>query len=81
MIFKRARVFVCPAVCPPPGHQVALVEFMEEDIWPLRLLEIIVNPHLVVRDEFVHMIVPTFSEVDIKRAPNEPTVHYPYADP
>src|ERR1700722_5091309 len=75
--FEPARIRVRPIVVHPLGHEVALVQLVEEHECPLVLLHIIVDPYFVVRDVLVHVLVPAFGELDIEDAADEPALDDP----
>ena len=73
-VLELARVFVSPLVVLPFGHEVPLVE---QDIRSFDFVEIIVDPRLILGDKFVHVVVSSFSEVDVKHASHESSVNDP----
>ena len=53
------------------------MKFMYQNIAALNFEDIIINPDLILRHEFVNMIVTTFGEVDIKYTAHQPPAYNP----
>jgi hypothetical protein len=81
VVLELARIFMSLAVSPSFAHKVPFMELMEEHIGPLNFLQVIVNPHLVVWNELIDMVVSPLRKIDIEHAPHEPPVNDPHAHP
>ncbi len=46
------------------------MQFMEQHVWPLGFLQVIVDPHLICRDKFIDVVMPSFGEIDVKHTPH-----------
>jgi hypothetical protein len=51
---------------------------MQKDIWSFLFNDGVVYPDFILRNEFVHIVVATLSEINIKSAADQPSVDYPY---
>ena len=81
VVLDPARFGVRLAVGPCPRcHAVALVQFVQEHVAPLRLGDVVVDPDLAGRHELVDVVVAAGGEVDVEDAADQPPVDDPHAD-
>ena len=77
--FKAAGLVVRFAVRQPFCHAVAFVQLMQQHKPPFLLLYIVVNPDLVLRNEFINVVMTSGGEINIEYTSHQPVIDNPYA--
>ena len=70
-------IFMRAIVVPTLRHQISLVQLMEQDKRTLRFCQVVVDPHFVLRNKLVHIVMSTFSEINIKYTSHKTPVDNP----
>src|SRR2546428_1852483 len=73
----RVRIIVLPSL----GHEVSLVQLVEHDESLLLLMDIVVDPQLVVRNVLIHVLMSAFGEFDVIHAADETALDEPDLQP
>jgi hypothetical protein len=79
-IFDMARRAVRLVIIPALGHQMAFVELVEQHVFELTGLEVVVQPDFSRGDKRVDFVVPALGVIDKKQVPDELSVDNPNLD-
>ena len=80
VVLHPARLGMGFAIGPSRGHPVSLVQLVQQDVAALSFDDRIIDPDLAVGHELIYLVVPSFGEVDVESAPDQPAVHDPDDD-